>query len=418
MLKAKNELEKYLEQEILNITARTEVINNICNYMKDEYDIPRSLTSDLITMRVSLSETNEFVLFCLMNGIENVLNKNGSYLENFFTEQEIKNYKSSKYKTDKIKFPLRFKVMQVTEDQWNGVIDIKTLMKLRKAQLINYNVNAQRTMQRIVMGDKEVYKITLNQEAISSIEKMYRNGTYIPTPFTLNIPLDTESDFYYDSEQYELVIKSLKHFDITDGYHRYVAACKMSDLESSFNYNMELRIINFSDDKAKQFIYQEDQKTKMRKIDSNSLNMNKAANIVVTRVNESPQCNLQGLIGRNQSIINFGELADLVQYFYFKGVNKEKEKSVIINTVKELIEDFNMLTEYNLKYLEKRYSYKQLVTAMYIFYYYKDKDKTNMCELIEETIKKVNKLDNKKFYSKIAKKTMMNEIENLIKDVD
>ena len=36
----------------------------------------------------------------------------------------------------------------------------------------------------------------------------------------------------------------------------------------------------------------------------------------------------------------------------------------------------------------------------------------------EETIKKVNKLDSKKFYSKIAKKTMMNEIENLIKDVD
>ena len=46
----------------------------------------------------------------------------------------------------------------------------------------------------------------------------------------------------------------------------------------------------------------------MRKVDSNSYNMNRASNIVVTRLNESPMCNLQGLISRNQGIVNFGYL--------------------------------------------------------------------------------------------------------------
>jgi hypothetical protein len=88
---------------------------------------------------------------------------------------------------------------------------------------------------------------------------------------------------------------------------------------------MELRIVNFTEDKAKQFIWQEDQKTQMRKIDSKSMNMNSSANIVVTRLNENVRCNLKGLISRNEGTIPFGELAELVDYFYFKGISKEKE---------------------------------------------------------------------------------------------
>lgn len=32
--------------------------------------------------------------------------------------------------------------------------------------MINYNANAQRTMQRIIRGDKEIYKISLNKDAV------------------------------------------------------------------------------------------------------------------------------------------------------------------------------------------------------------------------------------------------------------
>ena len=419
MVKARNEIEKYLEKKIMKIIADNEVCTGVCDYVRDTYDIPRTITSDYISMRLSLEQASEFILFCLFDGIEKVTQKSKTEIDSFFTMQEFKTYKNSKYETSDIKFPLRLKMIQVTDDQWIGRINTKTLMEFRKAQLINYNANAQRTMQRIVKGEKEFYKITINNETVSAIKKLVKRNVYIPTPFTLNIPTDSNAEFYYDEDRCELVINSIESFDISDGYHRYITFCSIhDDKENNFDYNMEFRIINFPDDKVQQFIYQEAQQTKMRKIDTNSFNMSNAANVVVTRLNENPMCNLQGLISRNQGVIHFGYLADFVNYFYFKNINKTKEKSVTITAIKELTDNFNMLTEYDSVYLEEEYSFKKLAAVMCMFDYFKDKDKKHMLEIMGEVIKRTEQLDNKKFYSKTPKKSMMNDIEEIIKEVE
>ena len=421
MVKSRNELEQYIEKEIFKILADKEVCAKICDYNKDTYNIPRSITSDYISMRSALQQATEFILFCLLDSIEKIIGKRETMIDKFFTMQEFKTYKDSKYETKEIKFPLRLKMVQVDDNQWIGKINTKTLMEFRKAQLINYNANAQRTMQRIVKGEKEFYKITINNGTVSALKKLITKKVYIPTPFTLNIPTDSDSDFYYDEDRCELVIKSLDLFDISDGYHRYVTFCAIhdEDKEDEFDYNMELRIINFPDDKVQQFIYQEAQQTKMKKVDTNSFDMNKAANVVATRLNENPMCNLQGLISRNQGIINFGQLADFINYFYFKGItNKAKEKSETVSAIKELTDNFNMLTEYDNKYLEREYSFKQLAAVMCMFNYFKEKDKKHMLEIMDEVIKQTEQLDNKKFYSQTPKKSMMNDIETIIKGVE
>ena len=405
----------------MKIIANNEVCIGICDYVKDTYEIPRTITSDYISMRLPLEQASEFILFCLLDGIEKITEKHKTEIDNFFTMQEFKTYKDSKYETKDIKFPLRLKMIQVADDQWIGKISTKTLMDFRKAQLINYNANAQRTMQRIVKGEKEFYKITINNGTVSALKELILKNVYIPTPFTMNIPTESSSDFYYDEDRCEFVIKSLDAFDISDGYHRYVTFCSIhdEDKDDNFDYDMEFRIINFPDDKVQLFIYQEAKQTKMKKVDSNSFNMNKAANVVVTRLNENPMCNLQGLISRNQGIIHFGYLADFVNYFYFKSVtNKAKEKSVTITAIKELTDNFNMLTEYDSVYLEEEYTFKQLAAVMCMFNYFRDKDKKHMLEIMGEVIKRTEELDNKKFYSKTPKKSMMNDIEEIIAEVE
>lgn len=412
--KYRGDLEKVLSDICMNIATDSESCNMIYDFAKDRYDIPKGLMSDLICFRISMSEASEFVLFCLFDSIVKIKNINIK-LNDFYSDQEIEKYLSSKYKVNKIKFPLRIKMIQVDNDQWIGSIDVKFLMKFRAAQLINYNVNAQRTMQKIIKGDNEIYKITLNQSAISSIKKNLKNESFIPNTITFNIPHDTDCNFYYDNDNCELVIKSVSHLDIIDGYHRYISCCKASDEDSNFNYRLELRIVNFSEDKAKNFIYQEDQKTKMRKIDSDSLNMNNAANIIATRLNENPRCNIKGLINRNDGLINLGEFAELIKFFYLKGgVKKEEENYLIMSLVKDLTECFNMITEFDIKYLNKKYSYKQLVIIIYMFYRYKDKDKSDMCEEIDRIVELQDQLDNRKFYSKVPRKSMINEIDKLI----
>jgi hypothetical protein len=373
---------------------------------------------DLITRRMEMSTVSEFVLFILLDSIRNVLtDKSIDGVDKYYTMQEAKHYRVSKYEIEKIKFPLIFKMFQVTEDQWIGKITVDMLMQLRQAQLINYNVNAQRTMQRVVKGDKEIYKININQKAVREIQDAFEKGEFIPNTITLNIPMETENDFYYDEPSNSLVINSLVHFDCTDAFHRYIAACQARDMNHEFDYHMELRIVNYTEDKAKQFIYQEDKKTFMKKIDSRSMNMNRAANIVVTRVNENIRCNLKGMISRNDGLIHFGELADLVDYFYFKGISKEKERSTIIQAVKEITDNFNLLTEYDTDYLENKMSYKTLLTAMFCFNYFKDsKDKTTMCEVIKKASKAIENSDSKKFANKTPRLNLMTEVEKFVKE--
>ena len=411
-------LEKRLTDICSYVALNSEICNKIYDFAKDKYDIPRGVTSDIICLRVSMSETTEFVLFCILDALIEI---SGTVINisDYYTKQEINKYSKSKYKVDKIKFPLRFKMIQILNDQWIGSIDNKLLMQLRAAQLINYNINSQRTMQRIIKGDKEIYKITLNQKAVSAINENLKDNSFIPNTLTFNIPEDVESDFYYDSDSMELVIKKLTHFDVIDGYHRFIAACKTSDEDPNFEFAWELRIVNFSEDKAKSFIYQEDLKTKMKKVDSNSMNMNDSANIVVTRLNENARCNIKGLISRNAGIINFGEMSELVRYFFFKEVTKKESSNLlIISIVKYLCECFNALTEFDMKYIENKYSYKQLFIVIYMFYVYRDQKQSKMCEIIDKMVSRQDALDSKKFYSRTPRKSMVNEVEKLYEVVN
>lgn len=416
MLHDKMVLEQYLEKESMKIIIDKEKYKTLYNYMNDTYQIPKSLTADLISCRKSFSEVSEFILFCLLDSIEKITECKTSSLDKYFTMQEVQTYRKSQYQIETIKFPLTFKMIEIRDDQWIGKITVDQLMELRKAQLINYNVNAQRTMQKIIKGAKEMYKIALNWNAIRQIVQAFLSSQYIPNTLTLNIPRDTENDFYYDEESASLVINKLNYFDITDGYHRYISACQIKDKDENFNYDMELRIVNFSDDKAKQFIFQEDQKTKMRKLDSNSLNMTKAANIVVSRMNEDTRCNLQGLISRNEGIIAFGEFAEIIDYFYFKDIRtKEKEKIAIINVTKKLINDFNFLTEYNTKYLEEKYTFLRLVIVTYCFCAYSNKDMQDICKIIDYVDSHSDGIDKKKISTKV-RKSLINEIDQLTKE--
>ena len=420
MLKAKVDLEKYLEKQIFKIITDTEKIDNICNYVEIKYNIPYGLTSDYITMRTQLLEASEFILFCILDAFENIVREASDIKRNkfseYYTENEIKTYSAAKYKTDKIKFPLRFKAIQISEDQWNTKIDFKMLMKLRAAQLINYNEDTQRTMEKIVRGDKEIYRIKIDKNTIYAIEESYKNGTYIPTPLTFNIPEDSDSDFYYDENSCELVIRNLTQFDIVDGYHRYLAACKACDSDKKFDFTMELRIINFPEYKAQHFIYQEDQKTKMVKTDSNSFNQNNMANQIVKRLNQNPDSNLKGLISRNDGIVNYADFASLIHYYY---LSKEKSKGnqLVIETTRELTNKFNLLTEYDAKYLNTKYQFKKLMVVVHCFAYYRDKDIKDMCQVIDQMIERLKELDNLLFSARTPRKGIANEIDRLLQEV-
>lgn len=400
---------------ISHIVLDKEKSEAMAEYVNQVYNMPTGDVMDYIAGRLSVNQDiNTFTLFILADGLDEVRKSN--IVRDSFTSIEIKEFSKSKIEETKIEFPIEIPCIQVADDQWIGYCSAKFLMQLRDSQLINYNVNAQRTMQRIKRGDSEFFRIAINQKAVRAIKESFQSELYIPNTITLNIP-ESETDFYYIKDKSVLVVKSIKAFDIADGYHRYLAISQLHDANPEFDYPLELRIINFSDDKTKQFIFQEDQKTKMRQIDSDSMNMGDPCNRVVEKLNRNVMFDLYGQISRNEGKINYAELAQVISYFCYKKDgrsyrNKEYDAQFVTTTVRELTDKLNMVIESSDKLLNEPIDFIELMVIFYCISHFSDMREA--ISHINTGINNMHKLDKAKFATKKPRKGMLKDIERII----
>ena len=365
MIKSKDEFISYIGKRLDLYALNKDAVEKMQKYMMDKYNFRLSEAADLITQKSPLTTENVYVCFCVADALAQIDNR--VKLEDWFTDKEIGTFSSEIIQRNKFKFPITIPAVQITDDQWIGTCDCDFLMKLREAQKIYYNTNTQRTLQRIVKNGQESYRIMLNRTAVQEIKTAYDNETYIPDTISLNMPDDTE--FWYNAEKREIVIESLDHFDIIDGFHRYTAMCMEKDVNPDFNYPMELRIVQYDEIKAKQFIWQQDQKTKMKKLDSESLNVSAPENIVAEKLNRNPMFNLHGELNRNGGKIALQDFVNVVRFLYFKGVKKEEERKLINAVTNDLFNKLNYVYDNDDKIFSEALSRTDiiaLVTSCYI----------------------------------------------------
>ena len=355
MIKPRNELENLLVKIITNIDD-TDERQNYYIELEDKYSIPITISSDIFAMRKDLSEYNEFVLYA----IAELLKPNK--VDNYYTEKEIKLYSNSKYKVNKIKLPIRLPMFQVDSDQWIGVADAKWLMQLRSAQMINYNADTQRALEIVLNGGEEILRPSVNYKSVREIAALYEDHKFIPNTISLNINYDDENaDFFFKDN--ELVIKNLDAFDIFDGYHRYLAMASVYDKDNSFNYPIELRITNFSVSKAKQFIFQEDHQTKMKRVDAASFNQYDVGNMIVERINNDTSSDLFNSINVGKGLVNAGIMAQVINKWYFVG--EKPDRKDIILTSKKIKDALNDVVENKTELLEKRWKRYEIWLIIY-----------------------------------------------------
>jgi len=311
--------------------------SSISKKLLKEYNIPLNVTNDLFSLRRKADTESEFVLYHIIKSIDKT-----KFPAGYPTEKIKKIFENTKYNNEKSNLPLEYDVIQIADDQWVGKIKARELFKLGNANMINYNENAQRVMKRLLLPSGEAFEIRLNKNAIDAIEASFNERRYVPNIITLNIPYTDESDFYYDKVEKKLIIKNISMFDILDGYHRYIAICRICSLDSKFDYDMELRITNYDDDKARQFIWQEDQKTKMAKVDSDSLNKYSTSNMIVKSIQSSIYGNY---ISYNKGIISSSVLSQSVQIIYNINPQRKYKISEINEISKEIVDGFNELQE-------------------------------------------------------------------------
>lgn len=401
MILKSNDATKLLNNRITQNASDKKTIKMWVVELEKQFEVPSSFAFDILACKIPVNKLNEFELFIFMSIIE------PQAIGKYFTQREIEKYSRSKFKYEKITFPLRYKAVKIAEDQWLCSLTVKQLMHLRDAQLIFYNENTQRKMQHVVDGGTDTYQIAINQSQVRAIEKSLKESKYIPDTLTLNLwDYNETAEFYYNEESCELVIESLNHFDIIDGYHRYLAMSNVYNLENNFDYSIELRIVNFTEGKAQQFIWQEDQKTKMKKIDSESYNQYNGGNQVITRLNSDANCNLMGLMGRSGNVVDVGIFSQMINSTFFYNAKDSEKKKLVVEVSKSLKDVINNLTEHDSSLLEKQWdnnlvisliccSYSRVLNIETIIkvYEYLNQQPINYAQRISrETYKKVNKV--------------------------
>lgn len=414
MLLTLEELGAKIERMIEKEAPNKKRLREISMAINEKHGIPLRITFPVLTFTRTLSELGNmgtFTGFCIIEQMKE------EKLPEYFTESEIKAFTAGRYEEEKTEFPIIIPAIKVADDQWIGAITAKTLIGFGKSGLIHYEADTQRAMKKVIKGENVFYKISLDKTALKEIYEQYKNGNYIPNTITLNIP-EGSGEFAYDEMRRELQIYSLENFNIVDGYHRYRGLVSIINDIPEFDCNMEIRITNFSVEKAESFIWQEDKKTKMRKVDSSSYNMNDLANRITKRVNESADSNLKGMLNRVDGRINFGEFASCVKYYFLKENEYKNAQIALINISKKIITFFNFMTEQAPElFLEKDLDFKELT----ILFYIENHSTGNYNPWMVEKYKKMKEyLDanaSKKFSNKEMRKVLENELNKIAQEV-
>lgn len=316
-----------------------------------EKNFPVNYAADIFYANKAPGELREFEKYCVLSVL-----KKDDLISKFFTQHEISRYEKELFQQDVLNFPLEFEMIQIDDDQYIGKYSVKALMKLRNNSLLDYNTNTQRVMTYKIKNGEGMYKITINYTAVNEIKKAMEEEHYIPNTITLN--MNPEKNPIKDYKNGKLIVESIDGFDILDGFHRYLAMGQIYDLNNNWDYPLELRICCFADDKAKQFIYQEDQKTPMNKTASRSMNAFSSVNQLINQVNTNSACHLHYKIKTN-GLIDAGIFADALSPIK---VSTPKE---IYTEAKKLIEYINEVIENEWDLAENHWSKRQIILLAY-----------------------------------------------------
>ena len=377
MLKSKQEVDSFLTQTI-NDRSFDKIANDVAIYMNKKHNIPTGIAMDYITTRHPMQESDEFFEYCMLEAIiETTKGSQQKLFEDrmlaYYSKIEQQNYKKKKLPTKDLKFPIKIPCFKVADDQWIGVTDIQFIMLLRQSQLIRYNENAQRVMKRIIRKDNSVeYTISINWGAVKEIEDCYKENRFIPNTWTFNIPFEVDAEYDFDEARDLLIFNRLQCLDIIDGYHRYLAACRVYDENPDFNLPIELRITSFSEDRARDFIAQEDHKTKMLKIDAMSMDKNTPGNFVVDQLNKV-NLNMEGKINRNNGILNYSQLASCFTRYYFD--NKTKiPRSEYADKIRFISAYYDKLIIMNPSIMNEPWSFEMMLASVILYKYTETND--------------------------------------------
>ena len=235
--------------------------------------------------------------------------------KDYFSASEIKKYSVSKVKKEESIYPIVFEnVLRVSVDQYVTTISTKQLYKMYTNNMLVYNTSTQRSPKIYYQNGKEMYKINVNLHSVKEIRSLIERGLFIPNELILNIrDDDPETKYTYREGELQFILKS-GTFDILDGFHRIMAIIQVMITNPEFDEKFILSITNFSEEKARRHVAQQDKRNKINSSYSKSLDSTRFETLVANRLNESTDSILYGEIRSvGKRNLDYGKTIDAIK---------------------------------------------------------------------------------------------------------
>jgi hypothetical protein len=333
-------LDKYFSQIQKNSYYKREVQK----FLMKKYEYSDIEYMQYIIGAKSKDEIPDNEMYWLIDAFNNVFRTNME-MKTYFSDKEIVRFSSLKadyLKTDI--YPIRISpVIEIAEDQWVTKISIDLLKEFYDNQLIIYNPRTQRQLKQRRRGQDVSYTIDIVSSSVKAIEGLMSKGEFVPNALTLNLNVD-DPEVDFDIVGSELILNSGK-FDIIDGFHRFRAAINTKIKNPDFQFNFILNIMNFTENKACQYIEQEDKRNKISKSYLASMDKSSPTNIIIDKLNNTLDSPVRSKIERaHRGEIDRATLFSLLEFILkTKNMNRSQciKTAVFIINILKIVQENN-----------------------------------------------------------------------------
>lgn len=343
MLRSEN-LYKVLDKYFVQIQKNSYFKREVKKFLMEKYEYSDIEYMQYIIGAKSKDEIPDNEMYWLIDAFNNVFKANME-IKTFFSDKEIIRF--SNLKADYLKaeiYPIKISpVIEIAEDQWVTKISIDLLKEFYDNQLIIYNPRTQRQLKQMRRGQDVLYTIDIVSSSVKAIEGLMNKGEFVPNALTLNLNVD-DPEVDFDIIGSELILNSGK-FDIIDGFHRFRAAINTKIKNPDFQFNFILNIMNFTEDKACQYIEQEDKRNKISKSYLASMDKSSSTNIIIDKLNNTLDSPVRGKIERAHR----GEIDKAILFSLLEFILKTKDmnRSQCIRTAVFIINILKIIQENN-----------------------------------------------------------------------
>lgn len=395
MITDREELENILEKMISAYAKDRKVVQKVTKELNKRNVLDGDVLS-IFKLNTPISSLSLSFLYCFTQELFDATQEHKLDPEKHFTQLEIETADkwSQEVKTEEDKYPVVFKnVIKIQDNVWLTKLSAQELVDMFSKRILTYNPETQRPLKRKEFNDKIIERIDVNPKAVKKIKDLILKNNFIPNCITINVLEDSDAQIEEDLKEQSVIVYS-GSINLTDGYHRFRGLVKALLENPNLEYTTGVLLTYFDVEKAKDYIFQEQQHNPINYEYTKSINPDKISNQVVVKINEKKDSLLRGKITKDSIMLKTGQalvlhniLSDAIDLTFNPTDNKEALKVSYA-----VISGLNTIIELNDKLLDEPVNFKYWVVYIcLIFCVYNGKyDDNDTEEIIQEALLRID----------------------------